>query len=99
MPENLKLGKDYYTAEYKNSKGFSGDNNYNELVLTTKQDFDLQENEKIYIVVKTEPTELPTEYRATSRYKNSVFVKHANDADFTKYGEASQELYGGNYIF
>lgn len=98
LPENLKLGKDYYTAEYKNSKGFSGDNNYNELVLTTKQDFDLQENEKIYIVVKTEPQELPTEYRATSIYKNSVFVKHINDADFTKYNEASQELYGGNYI-
>ena len=89
LPENLKIDKDYYTVEYKNSKGFSGDNNYNELV---------QENEKIYIVVKTEPKELPTEYRATSIYKNSVFVKHINDADFTKYNEASQELYGGNYI-
>lgn len=98
LPENLKIDKDYYTVEYKNSKGFSGDNNYNELVLTAKKDIDLQENEKIYIVVKTEPKELPTEYRATSIYKNSVFVKHINDADFTKYNEASQELYGGNYI-
>lgn len=98
LPENLKIDKDYYTVEYKNSKGFSGDNNYNELVLTAKKDIDLQENEKIYIVVKTEPQELPTEYRATSIYKNSVFVKHINDADFTKYNEASQELYGGNYI-
>lgn len=97
LPENLKIDKDYYT-EYKNSKGFSGDNNYSELVLTAKKDIDLQENEKIYIVVKTEPKELPTEYRATSIYKNSVFVKHINDADFTKYNEASQELYGGNYI-
>lgn len=98
LPENLKIDKDYYTVEYKNSKGFSGDNNYNELVLTAKKDIDLQENEKIYIVVSTEPKVLPTEYRATSIYKNSVYVKHANDADFTKYGEASQELYGGNYI-
>lgn len=98
LPENLKIDKDYYTVEYKNSKGFSGDNNYNELVLTAKKDIDLQENEKIYIVVKTEPKELPTEYRATSIYKNSVFVKHINDADYTKYDEASQELYGGNYI-
>lgn len=46
MPENLKIDKDYYTAEYKNSKGFSGDNNYSELVLTAKKDIDLQENEK-----------------------------------------------------
>lgn len=98
LPENLKLGDEYYKYEYTNNKGFSGDNNYSELVLTTKKDIDLQENEKIYIVVKTEPKELPTEYRATSIYKNSVFVKHINDADFTKYGEASQELYGGNYI-
>lgn len=98
LPENLKLGKDYYTAEYKNSKGFSGANNYSELVLTAKKDIDLQENEKIYIVVSTEPKELPTEYRATSIYKNSVYVKHINDVDFTKYDEASQELYGGNYI-
>lgn len=98
LPENLKIGKDYYTAEYKNSKGFSGDNNYSELVLTTKKDIDLQENEKIYIVVSTEPKELPTEYRAISIYKNSVYVKHINDVDFTKYDEVSQELYGGNYI-
>lgn len=98
LPENLKIDKDYYTAEYKNSKGFSGDNNYSELVLTAKKDIDLQENEKIYIVVSTEPKELPTEYRATSIYKNSVYVKHINDADYTKYDEASQELYGGNYI-
>lgn len=98
LPEELRVSESYYTADYTNKKGFSGDNNYSELVFTTKQDFDLQENKKIYIVVKTEPQELPTEYRATSKYKNSVYVKHANDADFTKYGEASQELYGGNYI-
>lgn len=98
LPENLKIDKDYYMVEYKNSKGFSGDNNYNELVLTAKKDIDLQENEKIYIVVSTEPKELPTEYRATSIYKNSLYVKHINDADYTKYDEASQELYGGNYI-
>ena len=101
LPKESKVGEEYYKAEYSNDKHFSGENNYSELVLTTKKDIDLQENEKIYkiyIVVKTEPKELPTEYRATSIYKNSVFVKHINDADFTKYNEASQELYGGNYI-
>lgn len=98
LPVDLKLGDEYYKVDYTNNKGFTGGNNYSELVLTTKQDFDLQENEKIYIVVSTEPKELPTEYRATSIYKNSVYVKHINDADYTKYDEASQELYGGNYI-
>lgn len=98
LPQNLKLGDKYYKVDYTNNKGFTSANNYSELVLTAKKDIDLQENEKIYIVVKTEPQELPTEYRATSKYKNSVFVKHINDADYTKYDEASQELYGGNYI-
>lgn len=101
LPENLKLGDEYYKVDYTNSKGFTGGNNYSKLVLTAKKDIDLQENEKIYkiyIVVSTEPKELPTEYRATSIYKNSVYVKHINDADYTKYDEASQELYGGNYI-
>ena len=98
LPQNLKLGDEYYKVDYTNNKGFTGANNYSELVLTAKKDIDLQENEKIYIVVKTEPQELPTEYRATSKYKNSVYVKHINDADFTKCNEASQELYGGNYI-
>lgn len=98
LPEESKLGDEYYKVDYTNNKGFTGANNYSELVLTAKKDIDLQENEKIYIVVKTEPQELPTEYRATSKYKNSVFVKHINDADYTKYDEASQELYGGNYI-
>lgn len=98
LPKNLKIDKEYYKAEYSNDKHFSGENNYSELVLTTKQDFNLQENEKIYIVVRTEPQELPTEYRATSIYKNSVYVKHINDTNFTKYNETSQELYGGNYI-
>lgn len=102
LPENLKIGKDYYKAEYSNDKKFSGENNYSELVLTTEKDFNLQDNEKIYIVVRTEPQELPSElpkdYRATFKYKNEVEIKHKGDADFTKVNDATQELYGGNYI-
>ena len=46
LPENLKLGDEYYKVDYTNSKGFTGGNNYSELVLTAKKDIDLQENEK-----------------------------------------------------
>ena len=35
LPENLKLGDEYYKYEYTNNKGFSGDNNYSELVLNS----------------------------------------------------------------
>mgnify|MGYP004659358917 CR=1 FL=1 len=102
LPVNLKIGEDYYKAEYSNDKKFSGENNYSELVLTTEKDFNLQDNEKIYIVVRTEPQELPSElpkdYRATFKYKNEVEIKHKGDADFTKVNDATQELYGGNYI-
>lgn len=105
LPKESKVGEEYYKAEYSNDKHFSGENNYSELVLTTKKDIDLQENEKIYkiyIVVKTEPKELPSElpedYRATFKYKNEVEIKHKGDKDFTKVNDATQELYGGNYI-
>lgn len=102
LPENLKLGDEYYKVDYTNNKGFTGGNNYSELVLTTKKDFNLQDNERIYIVVRTEPQELPSElpkdYRATFKYKNEVEIKHKGDADFTKVNDATQELYGGNYI-
>lgn len=102
LPESLRVGKEYYKADYTNNKGFTGENNYSELVLTTEKDFNLQDNEKIYIVVRTEPQELPSElpkdYRATFKYKNEVEIKHKGDADFTKVNDATQELYGGNYI-
>lgn len=102
LPVNLKIGEEYYKADYTNNKGFTGGNNYSELVLTTEKDFNLQDNEKIYIVVRTEPQELPSElpedYRATFKYKNEVEIKHKGDTDFTKVNDATQELYGGNYI-
>ena len=44
------------------------------------------------------PSELPKDYRATFKYKNEVEIKHKGDADFTKVNDATQELYGGNYI-
>lgn len=98
LPKDSKVSSDYYTAEYWNSKGFSGNNNYSELVLTTKKNFDLLANEKIYIVVKTEPQELPTVYRDVYKYKNGVEIKHKDETEFTKVNVASQELYGGTYI-
>lgn len=102
LPVNLKIGEEYYKADYTNNKGFTGGNNYSKLVLTTEKDFNLQDNEKIYIVVRTEPQELPSElpedYRATFKYKNEVEIKHKGDTDFTKVNDATQELYGGNYI-
>lgn len=102
LPESLRVGEEYYKADYTNNKGFTGENNYSELVLTTEKDFNLQDNEKIYIVVRTEPQELPSElpkdYRATFKYKNEVEIKHKGDVDFTKVNDATQELYGGNYI-
>ena len=36
LPENLKIGEEYYKTDYTNNKGFTGGNNYSELFLTTK---------------------------------------------------------------
>ena len=36
LPKESKVGEEYYKAEYSNDKHFSGENNYSELILTTK---------------------------------------------------------------
>ena len=85
---------DLFEPEYTNSKNFSG-NNKSELTLTAKQTFKLGDDENIYIIVKTEPSEIPAVNRATFTYKNEVLLKDTTDTSFNKYNDATQSLHGG----
>lgn len=85
LPKDKKI--DLFESSYT-------DSGYGELVLTAKEDMDLN-NEKIFIVVKTEPEKLPSQYRDTYKYKNGVYVKDKNDADYKQVNVATQELHGG----
>lgn len=55
--------------------------------------FNNQEN--IYIIIKTEPSKIPTVNRTTFDYKNEVLLKDINDTSFNKQYEATQSLHGG----
>lgn len=83
-----------FDQEYTNSKNFSG-NNKSELTLTAKQTIKLENDEKIYIIIKTEPSEIPAVNRATFTYKNEVLLKDTTDTSFNKHNDATQSLYGG----
>lgn len=83
-----------FDQEYTNSKNFSR-NNKSELTLTAKQTINLENDENIYIIVKTEPSKIPTDYRATFNYKNEVLLKDTTDTSFNKRNDATQSLHGG----
>lgn len=83
-----------FDQEYTNSKSFSG-NDKSELTLTAKETIKLENDEKIYIIIKTEPSEIPAVNRATFTYKNEVLLKDTTDTSFNKYNDATQSLHGG----
>lgn len=83
-----------FDQEYTNSKNFSG-NNKSELTLTAKQTFKLENDENIYMIVKTEPSQIPAVNRATFTYKNEVLLKDTTDTSFNKRNDATQSLHDG----
>lgn len=86
--------KDLFDHEYTNSKNFTG-NNKSELTLTAKQTIRLENDENIYMIIKTEPSQIPTDNRATFTYKNEVLLKDTTDTSFNKRNDAIQSLHGG----
>lgn len=86
--------KDLFDHEYTNNKNFTG-NNKSELTLTAKQTINLENDENIYMIIKTEPSQIPTDNRDTFTYKNEVLLKDTTDTSFNKRNDATQSLHGG----
>lgn len=75
-----------------NDKFISQLNGTNELLLTAKDDIQLG-NEKVYMIIKSEPSELPspTNNRDTKTYKNSIYIKE--DGEYVSEIPAEKTLY------
>ena len=75
-----------------NDKFISQLNGTNELLLTAKDDIQLG-NEKVYMIIKSEPSELPspTNNRDTKTYKNSIYIKE--DDEYVSEIVAEKTLY------
>ena len=87
-----------FDQKFDNSKNFTGTDDYSELTLTANETISLNNDEKLYIVIMTEPQSLPSAYRAEFTYRNVALMKDISDTSFKEYSNASQILYGGPNI-
>ena len=92
--KSLEVVTNRFNTTYSNSLNYS--NGYkSELVLEANEQINLAESERIYIVVKTEPKIVPSEYRQKIVYKNNVSLKDLQEDNFGNVQSATQNLYGG----
>ena len=80
--------KDKFKTDFKGTAP-----NYNELLLTANEDIKLENGEKVYMIIKSEPAELPspTNNRDTKTYKNSISIKV--DDNYVSEQPAEKTLY------
>lgn len=80
--------KDIFKTDFKGTAP-----NYNELLLTANEDIKLENGEKVYMIIKSEPAELPspTNNRDTKTYKNSISIK--DDDNYVSEQTAEKTLY------
>lgn len=100
LPEGKKISDYKDIEDLKNKSGLtpindkfiSQLNGTNELLLTAKDDIQLG-NEKVYMIIKSEPSELPspTNNRDTKTYKNSIYIKE--DGEYVSEIPAEKTLY------
>lgn len=100
LPEGKKISDYKDIEDLKNKSGLtpindkfiSQLNGTNELLLTAKDDIQLG-NDKVYMIIKSEPSELPspTNNRDTKTYKNSIYIKE--DGEYVSEIVAEKTLY------
>lgn len=100
LPEGKKISDYKDIEDLKNKSGLtpindkfiSQLNGTNELLLTAKDDIQLG-NEKVYMIIKSEPSELPspTNNRDTKTYKNSISIEE--DGEYVSEIPAEKTLY------
>lgn len=96
--KNLTSVTEKFTPSYENGKNFTNSCN-SELILTAKENITLAEGEKLYIVIRTEPQSLPSQYRIPNVYRNEVYKKYVGQTDWgTRQSFADQNLYNGGDI-
>lgn len=92
-----ELDKNLFEQSMGSSKNFSGEDRYSELTLKSTQDITLGNDNNLYFVVISEPESLPTKYRETYVFKNSI--KTSDDGvNFIERGNATKDLCGGKNI-
>lgn len=86
-----------------NKKGFDNElhnGKFNDMFIKAKKDIELGENQNLYIIVRTEPLDLPEAYREPKRYENRLYIIDSgkSENDQRRMGSAEQSLYNGGDI-
>lgn len=86
-----------------NRDGFdNGEHNgrFNDMFIKAKKDIELGENQNLYIIVRTEPLDLPEAYREPKIYENRLFIIDSgkSENEQREMGSAEQSLYNGGDI-
>lgn len=73
---------------------------FNDMFIKAKKDIELGENQNLYIIVRTEPLDLPEAYREPKIYENRLFIIDSGkgENDQREMGSAEQSLYNGGDI-
>ena len=96
--KNLTSVTEKFTSTYENGKNFTN-GCYSELILTANENIALTEGEKIYVVIRTEPQSLPSQYRTPNVYRNEVYKKYVGQTEWgSRQSFADQNLYNGGDI-
>ena len=82
------LGSSSYTVEKDNSS----------LTLTLKTEISLAEGDSLYLIVKTEPSQLPAKKRDAFTYNNKL-QSRSDSTNWLDHNTASKTLYGSENIF
>ena len=67
--------------------------NKKELIITTKENIDLKDD-KLYMIIASEPSELPTKYREYKEYGNQISTND-DGKDYRSWAPATKTLCGG----
>lgn len=86
-----------------NKKGFDNElhnGKFNDMFIKAKKDIELGENQNLYIIVRTEPLDLPEAYREPKICENRLFIIDSgkSEKEQRKMGSAEQRLYNGGDI-
>lgn len=97
--DNLKTSENF--TDERGSFGelkFTGTNgNYDSLEISVKNKIPLNENEKVFMIVKSEPSVRPTNYRDAFNFSNKVSTKD-DGINFMDRSTATKTLYCGGDI-
>lgn len=86
--------KDRFEVNYTNDLSFEGTDNNSELILKAKEDITLNDGENVYMIIKTEPSVLPSDSRDAFEFKNSISTKDdESSSDFIEKSSANKILY------